>query len=182
MLRAARSVRPCVRTATSSKSAVTLRRNISVSRACQRNAISSSTSHHTRTPALAAQVPARHYAKAARAAEPPPEEAKPSDVAPRNPEESLDEDEERKKKEQIILGPAPLSLWTTSDREYVDEKFMRFRDLYRVTSFDLQESVRLRNIEYERYLDEFKRRLRTPHFIEYLKNQQQLVAEYRPVR
>lgn len=124
-------------------------------------------------------APLRYYAKA-RAAQPAEDEATDADSGSAL---KLDEEEEDKdKKQQVVPGPVPLSFWYTSDKTYIDENFMRARDIYRITTFDLQEAVRLRAKEFELHLDEFKRRLRAPQLTEYLKLQQKAVAEYRPVR
>ena len=125
-----------------------------------------------------ARAPQRFYAKG-RAPQAPAAEAD-SDL-PEAPPKS-EEEEEKEKKQLVVPGPVPLSFWYTSDKEYIDENFMRIRDMYRISTFDLQEAVRLRAKEFELHLDEFKRRLRAPHLVEYLKHQQKGVAEFRPVR
>lgn len=129
---------------------------------------------------LRAVAPTRGYAKAARSSA---AQAAPAveDVSEQSSASTAEEDE-KDKKQQVVPGPVPLSFWYTSDKEYIDENFMRTRDLYRVATLDLQEAVRLRAKEFELHLDEFKRRIRLPSFLEYIKVQQRAAAEYRPVR
>lgn len=132
-----------------------------------------------RPSSVGAAVPVRFYAKSrgAQAASEAPADAS----AEPSGKDELEEDD-KEKKQQVVPGPVPLSFWYTSDKTYIDENYMRARDIYRVATFDLQEAVRLRAKEFELHLDEFKRRLRAPQLTEYLKHQQQAVAEYRPVR